>query len=81
MAKNITIVVLVFMLCVAILYGFFQTTAAQKVRIQAAENERVAIEQRVLAEKNAAVARSEAERANMEAERCKECCLKSRRSN
>lgn len=80
MAKNITIVVLIFLLCVAILYGFFQQTAIERVRIQAQENEMMAIEQRALADRNAELAKAEAERANVAAERYRECCLKSQRS-
>ena len=53
---------------IAFVYAFFQQTAANRARIQAQENEKVAIEQRALADKNAALAKAEAERANKEAE-------------
>ncbi len=53
---------------IAFVYAFFQQTAANRARVEAELNAKAAIEARAIADKNAELAKAEAERANKEAE-------------
>jgi hypothetical protein len=72
--KKIVFIGLVLLLAIAsFLYAFIQQTAANKARIWANEYEKIAIEARAIADKNAELARKEAIRANILRDSLRNC--------